>query len=572
MNNRKFTEIKRLRRENAKVFRDENGAYRMQVYPHSVHYYDEDTAAFEEKNSIYKKTTGGFKTTDGKRETEFFSNDNTPENVKIRFEDISLGMCFNGLTSSPERKRSRVRKGKFSIHSPIQNNIKEAYVKISNPSAVFEDVIDGVDIEYINESKELKENIVIKQRLESYEFNFILETKNLILKTDPEHHVLAFCDERSQSAQALFLIPAPFMTDASGERSDAVHYRVNKNYDGEYDFTVVADADWINSPDRLFPVKIDPTIIEMEPVYSKGAYIHTYSSSSANSDRSGRVGYDKYGNEYYSVISYELPDIGSASAIVGGNMSFYIGSGAGPVPQIGINIPGAQEATVSNTGNVYVTLNSSAISEWYNKTSYGAYVTVYPIEIGECEQDKDHDKYKCCDGVQPDVEDSENGKTTSTTIPNDGVQPDVEDSEIGKTTSTTIHEDGVYPEVGSEDNENTDTTNGVAAPVSGENEDTAPTTAHGVAPSTPGNDYEIDEPTDDPGVANPGNSSSEVEEPTYNSGKNSDIDGNNSSGNTGENFGDDCYDYYPSNTFSLRNINEPITSKTILIWNIKPKC
>ena len=39
--------------------------------------------------------------------------------------------------------------------------------------------------------KELKENIVIKQRLESYEFDFILAAKNLILKTDPEHRTTA---------------------------------------------------------------------------------------------------------------------------------------------------------------------------------------------------------------------------------------------------------------------------------------------------------------------------------------------------------------------------------------------
>ena len=542
MNNRKFTEIKRLRRENAKVFRDENGAYRMQIYPHSVHYYDEDTAAFEEKNSIYKKNPGGFKTTDGKRETEFFCNDNTYENVKIRSEDISLGMRFNGLTSSPDRKRSRVRKGQFSINSPIRNNIEKVETNIAHPSAVFEDVIDGVDIEYISESEALKENIVIKQRLESYEFDFILATKNLILKTDPEHRVLAFCDERSQ---ALFLIPAPFMTDASGERSDAVHYRVNKNYDGEYGFTVVADADWINSPDRFFPVKIDPTIIEMEPVFSNRAYIHTVSSASGNIDNSGMVGYDKYGDVYYSVISYELPDIGSASAIVGGNMSFYIGSGAGPVPQIGIDIPGAQKAAVSNTGNVYVTLNSSAISEWYNGTADGAYATVYPIARGECEEDKDHDKYKCCDGVQPDVDNTESGTSTSTTIPSDGVQPDVDDTESGTSTSTTIPNDGVYPEVGGGDGENTDTTNGVSDPVTGENEDTEPTT--------------------DPGVANPDTGGDEIEEPTYDSGGNGGSGGNTGSGGSDEDCGDDCYNYYQANTFSLRNINEPITSKTILV-------
>ena len=51
------------------------------------------------------------------------------------------------------------------------------------------------------------------------------------------------------------------MFDAAGEFSDAVSYTLVPNGKNSYAFTVTADAGWINAPDRVFPVTVDPTVM-----------------------------------------------------------------------------------------------------------------------------------------------------------------------------------------------------------------------------------------------------------------------------------------------------------------------
>ena len=56
------------------------------------------------------------------------------------------------------------------------------------------------------------------------------------------------------------------MTDAKGESSREVRYTLEPNGEGEYILTVTADTEWINAPERAFPVTIDP------PVHIQGFY------------------------------------------------------------------------------------------------------------------------------------------------------------------------------------------------------------------------------------------------------------------------------------------------------------
>ncbi|MBP3395494.1 MAG: hypothetical protein J6M38_13310, partial [Lentisphaeria bacterium] len=198
MKEKSYTEVKKLRRENAKVFRGEDGVYKMEVYPHRVHYYEETTNSFEENNSKCKKTTRGYMTTDGVREREFITDADMPETVAFRTGDAGFSMRFAGL-SSGKKMICETRRGKFSLRDakPITERDElspdEAY-----PSVKYEDVLDEVDVEYVSMERELKENIIIKDRLGSYAFDFVFETDHLILKTDAAHRMLAFFDRRKK--------------------------------------------------------------------------------------------------------------------------------------------------------------------------------------------------------------------------------------------------------------------------------------------------------------------------------------------------------------------------------------
>ena len=61
------------------------------------------------------------------------------------------------------------------------------------------------------------------------------------------------------NGETVYEIPAPFMTDAAGADSFAVHYTLSQTKKNTYTVTLTADAGWINAAERVFPVTIDPT-------------------------------------------------------------------------------------------------------------------------------------------------------------------------------------------------------------------------------------------------------------------------------------------------------------------------
>lgn len=82
------------------------------------------------------------------------------------------------------------------------------------------------------------------------------EKSFLELKLSEDNTNIELCKEDKVE----FRIPAPFMYDAKGVRSDDVYYELEPSENGKYVFTVVADADWINDEKREMPVTIDPQI------------------------------------------------------------------------------------------------------------------------------------------------------------------------------------------------------------------------------------------------------------------------------------------------------------------------
>jgi RHS repeat-associated protein len=58
-------------------------------------------------------------------------------------------------------------------------------------------------------------------------------------------------------------LPPPVMSDSTPGQpavSNAIHYELGKEQEGHWRLTVQPDDDWLSSPDRVAPVKIDPTM------------------------------------------------------------------------------------------------------------------------------------------------------------------------------------------------------------------------------------------------------------------------------------------------------------------------
>ena len=86
-------------------------------------------------------------------------------------------------------------------------------------SVRYEGILPGTDVEYVLTGNDLKENIVIHRNLDSYTYTFLLSLNHLTA-VQQEDGSIGLLD----GAETVYTMPAPFMYDADGRRSDAVSY------------------------------------------------------------------------------------------------------------------------------------------------------------------------------------------------------------------------------------------------------------------------------------------------------------------------------------------------------------
>ena len=115
-----------------------------------------------------------------------------------------------------------------------------------------------VDYEYKVESNRIKENIIIRERTDEYEYAFSIKVKELKVEVSEDGRSLELKDKESGAVE--FRIPGPVMSDANGKESDRVYYEIEES-DGEtLAIKVIADAEYMNAEQRAYPITIDPQI------------------------------------------------------------------------------------------------------------------------------------------------------------------------------------------------------------------------------------------------------------------------------------------------------------------------
>ena len=128
-----------------------------------------------------------------------------------------------------------------------------------NATVRYEEILRDTDLEYIVSGVNIKENIIVKEKKNSYTYTFTIKLNNLSAKLTDEGNVLLF-DLSSQ--ETVYFIPAPVVYDANhnyAESNDA-YFTLSESGKNTYSLTVTADSDWMNSDERVFPITIDPTV------------------------------------------------------------------------------------------------------------------------------------------------------------------------------------------------------------------------------------------------------------------------------------------------------------------------
>ncbi|MBQ9085283.1 MAG: DNRLRE domain-containing protein, partial [Clostridia bacterium] len=249
-------EVEELREESVKHFHLEDGSYVASQYGYPVHYENADGELVDIDNSLYSNGTA-------------FSN----PNARIKFSkkingSASLFTLHDGNTKL-EMSLVGANKGVAGVvTNGVDNESDTELQKMMNleklsASILYENVLDGVDLEYIAYSMNIKDNIIVKEKKNEYTYSFELKLNNLWARRESNGDISIFEGKGDVTDPLKYTIPAPVVYDANGEYApaDKAQYFLTHNNGGKYTLTVIVDSEWMNAEERAFPVVADPEVV-----------------------------------------------------------------------------------------------------------------------------------------------------------------------------------------------------------------------------------------------------------------------------------------------------------------------
>ncbi|MFE3858155.1 DNRLRE domain-containing protein [Streptomyces griseorubiginosus] len=154
----------------------------------------------------------------------------------------------------------------------------------------YEDVRPYSDVEFVAGSDSVKETLVLKDSDAPTEWRFPLELAGLRAQID-EHGNVTFVDA---DGTVRAWTPAGWMQDSNiapdsneGAISSGVSYSLAEE-DGRQVLVVTLDKGWLTAPERVFPVRVDPSVKSVDA--TSGTYVEYPYNSNFATDKVLKVG------------------------------------------------------------------------------------------------------------------------------------------------------------------------------------------------------------------------------------------------------------------------------------------
>ena len=304
-----------LRDTNTKHFRLPDGSYVAAQYDYPIHYIN-DRGEFEDINNTLASSGSEFSTGDSR--IKFIKKITGNGNIFTLHENnakITMGLV------GAEKKTPGVVTSKSNSDDYIEDVLgKMTNLENISSSIRYSDILDGVDIEYIVHSLNIKENIIVKERKDSYSYIFTLELNNLyaVLSSDGNVYIT------NANEEIKYVIPAPIVYDSNGEYAPdgESSYYLEEIGSGKYLLTVNVSSEWMNDEERAFPVTVDPPI---EGVQGNLVDLYVDSRSPGSSFSYGdylevsatETAYIKFSESYFSSVPQGATIMMAALNIIG---------------------------------------------------------------------------------------------------------------------------------------------------------------------------------------------------------------------------------------------------------------
>lgn len=174
-----------------------------------------------------------------------------------RFADFNVSVDSKGKDLKTEISSGDT---KITLGLPIAN----AKIKTTGDLTTLDNSNTTVNYEVKKSGyvRGLKETIILKNINASNEYSYSFNLENVSsFKEDSKTKIWHFFNNQNKE---IFYIPRGVMEDSNGFTSDLVDVGITKK-GSNYVLKLIADKDWIEDPERSFPVKIDPSILIAGP-------------------------------------------------------------------------------------------------------------------------------------------------------------------------------------------------------------------------------------------------------------------------------------------------------------------
>ena len=380
--------------ENSRHYVLNNGTAKSVFTASAMNFYDEDEKkwktidnSLEEREDCYEAKFGKFKAQIAKAEHK--------KAVKISGNGLSVSWEYLGKknqAAAVNLSAEQTEKTAKPVALAVKKSVKGIAGIAKDGEAVYENIEDNTNLQYILQGNNVKENIIVKEKSDEYKYLFALNTEGLTMRLSEDSKSIELCSETVNTEgvkeeKVEFTIPSPYMYDSEGNQSEDVYYEIEEESDGRYVFAVVADSAWINEFNRAFPVTIDPQIVTNSSDILSWHIERRYFSSSGNSNSwscfnseimhvkrsSGyeeRIAFsvdrDKLGLKNKKIVSAKLTitvSSGSGNFYINNNL-YYASAGKSFTQDITKNFNG-----FTNSSSIYVAPygNSYLLIEFYTK-------------------------------------------------------------------------------------------------------------------------------------------------------------------------------------------------------------
>jgi hypothetical protein len=263
---------------NVRTYKNEDESYVATSYMEPVNYLkdgqwteiDNTLILTSDKSvgDVYQNTRNSFKATFPK----IFSQAGS---VTMEKDDYSISWSLDPLKNSEILDSEAEISNYISQETGLTDNEKLMDAGKTRSSILYESIFTDIDLRYTIAPEKIKEDIILNKPSLIKSFVFNLKAPGLKAKINDDNSISFFNSDKPDVK--VFYIPAPFMMDSSEEQTISCDVTMElSETDNGYDLTITPAAAWINAPDRVFPIFIDPTVSSSQVQQDIiDTYVHT---------------------------------------------------------------------------------------------------------------------------------------------------------------------------------------------------------------------------------------------------------------------------------------------------------